>query len=160
MADQCISYKRHNRYFLQRKKDLWCWQKTGQWWEIIVKYRTAFKCAASPGTSSTVTALWASCQLSLRNGHDKKPASLFHWHLASRDTCLVGPDISIDLLTSILNTSSSGSAHCPMTEKGNSSCISILSFTPNSSLYRRTRTGTVDFNLLAVEVDGIPSVWF
>lgn len=108
---QYPSYKRHIRYFLQRQKDLRCWQKTaGQWWEIIAKYRTAFKCAASPGTTIVVTALLVSCQLSLRNGHDKKPASLFHWHLASRDTALLA---QTSLFTSILDANSPGSAHCP-----------------------------------------------
>lgn len=47
-----------------------------------------------------------------------------------------------------------------MTEKSNSACISIFSFTHNSTLYRRIKTGIADFNLLAEEVDALPSAWF
>lgn len=111
MDDQYLPYKRHTRYFLQRKKDLKCQQKpAGQWWEIIAKYRTAFKCAASPGTNAVVTALWVSCQLSLRNGHDEKAASRFHWHLARRDTALLA---QTSLFTSTPDAGSPRSAHCP-----------------------------------------------
>lgn len=111
MDDQHLSYKGHIRCFLQRKIDPKCWHKpAGQQWEIIAKYGTAFKCAASPGTNAVVAALWVSCQLSLGNGHDEKPASLFHWHLASRGTALLA---QTSLFTSTLDASSPGSAHCP-----------------------------------------------
>lgn len=84
----------------------------GQWWEIIAKYRAAFKSSAFPGTNTVVAALWISCQcqLSLRNGQDKKAASLFHWHFASRNAALLA---QTPLFTSILDTSSPGSDHCP-----------------------------------------------